>query len=421
MTPTELSAHEFGQLAIWKTQLPNAKHAVLPPTNNRPNPLVVEGTVYASVFSEGAVCALDRKSGALLWRKENPRLGSSAVHFTEATLFAKTAQTLFALEPQTGDTIWSFCPYGESGEWIYSNPTVHGSRLFIGDRRGYIHCLDSRSGKTLWEQLTSGDEKRDVNSTPVIVDDLVIVGTNASLAAAYDVKTGRQVWSQGLDGPSVIGPLLLDDFVVLITDSVYFLKASDGQIASKFSWPGDRVRTADCTPNDIVCVLQGPWPPKEVATLVSLDERGVRYTKTLAAYGGHIHCVRETETIYISHFRGIEALSQVDGATKFKIGLEDVDGEIGPVDVRDDAIFALTGDGRVYALRHPCAPQKFRAEASDSGIEVKIGHLFDAARRGILRSHVRIQGVVPLPFRPAPASPMMPSGSYFWGPGQARH
>jgi outer membrane protein assembly factor BamB len=353
MTSTKPSAYDFDQLAIWKTQLPNAKHAVLPPTNNRPNPLVVEAVVYASVFSEGAVCALDRKSGALLWRREIPKLGGSAVHLARETLLAKTAHTLFALEPQTGKTIWSFCPYGESGEWIYSCPAVHGDRLFIGDRRGYVHCLDLRTGKTLWQQLTSAEEKRDVNSTPVIVEGLVIVGTNASIAGAYDVKTGRQAWTQKLDGPSVIGPLLLGDFVILITDSVYFLNPSDGKIISKFSWNGDGVSAAGCARHDIVCVLRGPWPPKEITTLVSLDERGIRYTKTFAAYGGPIHCVGETKSIYFSHFGGIDVLNQADGATTCKIGLKDVQGEIGPVDVTDNSIYAMTGDGYVYALRHP--------------------------------------------------------------------
>ncbi len=309
--------------------------------------------MYASVFSEGAVCALDRESGALLWRKEISKLGGSAVYLVNEILFAKTAQTLFALDPQAGKTIWSFCPYGESGEWIYSDPAVSGHRLFIGDRRGYIHCLDSRTGQTLWGQLTSAGKKRDVNSTPVIVEDLVIVGTNASVAAAYDVKSGRQAWAQELDGPSAIGPLLLRDFVTLIANSVYFLNPSDGKILSKFSWKDDGVSAADCTLQDIVCVLRGAWPPKGVSTLVSLDERGIRYTKTFAAYGSHIHCVDETKSVYFSHFEGINVLSQADGATRCKIGLQDAHGEVGPVDVADNRTYALTGGGCVYALRHP--------------------------------------------------------------------
>jgi outer membrane protein assembly factor BamB len=59
------------------------------------------------------------------------------------------------LEPETGKTIWSFCPYGEGGETIYSDPAVAGHRVFIGDRQGYLHCLDLQTGRMNWQKLTN--------------------------------------------------------------------------------------------------------------------------------------------------------------------------------------------------------------------------------------------------------------------------
>jgi outer membrane protein assembly factor BamB len=106
----EPTSYSFEDLAIWRTGLPNANHAVLPPQNNRPNPLVTETVVHASVFSQGAICALERKSGRLLWRKEIPKFGGSAVYLAQGKLFAKTTHTLFALEPKTGKTIGPFVP-----------------------------------------------------------------------------------------------------------------------------------------------------------------------------------------------------------------------------------------------------------------------------------------------------------------------
>jgi hypothetical protein len=35
-----MMSYRFDDLALWKTKLPSAKHSVLPPQNNRPNPLV---------------------------------------------------------------------------------------------------------------------------------------------------------------------------------------------------------------------------------------------------------------------------------------------------------------------------------------------------------------------------------------------
>src|SRR5215472_2387598 len=156
MARNQLNAnHTFDELAIWRTKLPQVQHAVLPPSDNRPNPLVTDTMVYVSVFSPGAVHALERQTGKIVWHREIPKFGGSAVHLAEGKLFAKTANTLFALEPETGKTLWSFCPYGDSGESIYSGPMLYRNHVYIGDRRGYLHCLDSQTGHTRWKKRTN--------------------------------------------------------------------------------------------------------------------------------------------------------------------------------------------------------------------------------------------------------------------------
>jgi outer membrane protein assembly factor BamB len=239
--------YSFEELAVWRTKLPKAKHAILPPHNNRPNPLIHKSRLYVSVFSPGAICALDAKNGQMLWRRELPSLGSDSVHLAEGKLFAKTATTLYALEPRKGKTLWSFCPYGASGEMIYSHPTLHGNNLFIGDRCGYLHCLDSQTGRTRWKVLTNTEKNCDVNSTPIVTKGLVIVATNANRAAAYGEKSGKRVWVQKLDGPSNFGPLLFRRQLIVITDSVYLLKPETGEVIRKFCWKGDGANRADCT------------------------------------------------------------------------------------------------------------------------------------------------------------------------------
>jgi outer membrane protein assembly factor BamB len=347
------ASYRFDELAIWRTSLPKAEHAVLPPSNNRPNPLVTEAMVYASVFSPGAVCALERRTGKLVWRREIPNLGGSAVHLARGKLFAKTANTLFALQPETGKTIWSFCPYGDSGESLYSAPTIHRNSVFIGDRRGYLHSLDSRTGTTSWKQRTNRAKNCDLNSTPLVSKGLVIVGTNAKMAAAYDTKTGKRVWVRRLDGPSVFGPLLCGGLLAVVTDSIYLLKPESGKVVRRFSWKADSVSQAECTRSDIIVSLRRKWPTDGNVRLVKLNESGICFAETCRAFVASLRYAAETKLIYVSHLEGIDVRRPESGVLAFRIERKARPVGIGAVDVKQNTIYALTGDGYVYALRHP--------------------------------------------------------------------
>lgn len=346
-------SYRFDKIAAWRMRLPKVKHAVLPPFNNRPNPLVTESMVYVSIFSPGAICALDRKTGRLVWRREIPKLGGSAVHLAQGKLFAKTPNTLYALEPETGKTIWSFCPYGESGESIYSAPTIHRNHLFIGDRCGYLHCLNSQTGTTSWKKRTSRAENCDLNSTPVVAQGLVIVGTNARMAAAYDVRTGKRIWACRLDGPSTFGPLLCRGLLAVFTDSVYLVRPRDGEIVRRFTWKGERVNRAESTPRGIFAILRGNSPSDEDIKAVGLNESGIHFVQTCRVYVAFPRYAPETKLIYISHLEGIDVRHLGNGALVCRIERKNRPEGNGPVDVKRNTIYVLTSDGYVYALRHP--------------------------------------------------------------------
>ena len=150
--PIQLS---FDDLAIWRTALPGVQHAVLPPSSDRPNPKLGDGLLFVSVFAPGCVYALDAATGTICWRRELPYLGGSSVELAGDLLLARTAQTLYSLDPTSGSTRWEFCPHGSEGETLYSEPVLDGRRLFIGDRRGWLYCLEVETGQTIWKRETS--------------------------------------------------------------------------------------------------------------------------------------------------------------------------------------------------------------------------------------------------------------------------
>jgi outer membrane protein assembly factor BamB len=346
-------SYSFDELAIRRTKLPQAQHAVNPPTNDRPNPLVTEAMIYVSVFSPGAVHALERNTGKIVWSREIPKFGGSAAHLAKGRLFVQTANTVHALEPETGKPIWSFCPYGDSGESIYSSPTIYGDSVFIGDRRGYLHCLECRTGNTRWKQRTNKAKNCSLNSTPLVAKGLIIVGTNANMAAAYEPRTGKRVWVRKLDGPSGNGPLICGELVALVTDSIYFLKPESGKLVSRFSWKDDGVTSAATTHKGIVANLRGSWPPKGNVRLVGLNKAKVYFTSDHTAFVAFLRYADATKLIYVSHLEGIDVIRPENGSTACKIENKSRPLGNGPVDVKQNTIYVLTNDGHVYALRHP--------------------------------------------------------------------
>ena len=361
----------FRDLTVWSTKLPDVKLAVLPPSNNRSNPLATQDTLFVSVFAPGAICALDRDRGTIIWRRELPKYADASVHLHEGKIFAKTSNTLFALRTHSGEILWSFCPYGTDRESIYSSPLADEDCVYIGDRKGYLHCLDVESGKTIWRRRTNKADNGDVNSTPVLMYGMVIVSTNAKTAVAYEALSGKLAWKQELDGPSTFGPLIYRNSVLVVSDSLYLLNPRTGRVRRRFSWSDRKAQQADITPRGMVVTFwPGPSSTKlpsdrveaeKIAALQTSPQKiafiaasGVQRTRTFAAY---CHCFRyasATRLLYLSHLHGVDVFRPATGILLCRLAAsDDTCGGIGPVDVMDEKIYVLTGDGCVYALRHP--------------------------------------------------------------------
>lgn len=345
--------YDLKKLTLWKTSLPSVKHAILPPSNNRPNPLVTNSIVFASIFSPGAVCAIERETGKLIWRRELSPLAGAAVYLAGDRLFAQSPHTLYALRPESGELLWSFCPYGSTGETIYSSPTLYRDRLYIGDRCGFLHCLDESSGETIWRQRTNRAKNDDVNSTPLAIQGLVVVGANAKKAVAYDAKSGKVVWVQKLDGPSVFGQLLYRKSLVVLTHSIYRLESASGRVIARFSWKGESVNAAEVTAKTIIALLRTEQPAGGEMRLVGVDGTRIRFSSGYAAFCPEVRYAPETKLIYVSHLEGVDLCRPETGEVIGRLKLGKQAERAGLVEVKQNTIYLITGEGHAYAVRHP--------------------------------------------------------------------
>jgi hypothetical protein len=255
MAATESAQQCFDDLAIWRTSLPDVEHGLLPAHSDRPNPKLNDGMLFVSVFSPGCVYALDATTGEVCWRRELNYLGGSSVELSKGRLFAKTARTLYALDPASGSILWEFCPYGLEGETLYTEPVVDGNRLFVGDRRGWLHCLNIETGETIWKQEVSDGPNRNVNATAAVVAGMVITGTNAGFAVAYAVEDGRPVWQGKLDGPCTNHLFLVGKQLIVAAESLHLFDPLTGESQGRVNWPGFFVSFAAGTPSIVVLFI----------------------------------------------------------------------------------------------------------------------------------------------------------------------
>ncbi len=347
-----MTVYRVTQLKIWKSKLPQTKFAVLPPHDNRQNPLVTASRLYASVFSPGAVCALDRCTGKLLWRQELNYLAGSSVYLRGGLLFATTSQALYALHPESGQQLWTFCPYGTDREWIYSSPCVYRDCVYVGDRRGFLHCLDAKTGQTKWRRLTNRAKNGDVNATAIVTKGLLITATNAGTAIAYDARNGGLVWRTKLDGPSASGLFQFRGLVGALTQSLYLLEPTSGKIRKRFGWQESTVSSVTSTHDHIFAVVCRQMPQGTACQLVMLDESQILRSVSDDRSCSWLRYIPETGLVYLSHLEGVDLLAHNEQRVLCRIRMGPV-GNVGLVDVKSRVIYALTDTGYVYALRHP--------------------------------------------------------------------
>ena len=136
-----------------------------------------------------------------------------------SVMFVTAANDAYALDGQTGRTIWhSSRPITEgliddASQHHNRGVGVWGSRVYMNTDNAHLLCLDARSGNLLWD-VAYADWSRNYGATsaPLVVKGKVIVGTSGGddgvrgFIAAYDALTRKLVWRfWTIPGPGEFG------------------------------------------------------------------------------------------------------------------------------------------------------------------------------------------------------------------------
>ena len=156
--------------------------------------------------SGGGVVALDRVSGALVWRSERfavaPGSPVPIVVDGEAQLVVVGQQELVGLAPGDGRTLWRHSHPNELGLNLSMPVSGPDGLLFISsayDGGSRVLRLGRAGGGTTVEEVWSTNRLRVHFSNAVVIDGLVIGSSGdfgPAFLTAFDLATGEEMWRE---------------------------------------------------------------------------------------------------------------------------------------------------------------------------------------------------------------------------------
>jgi outer membrane protein assembly factor BamB len=183
-------------------------------------PVVAGNTVYFGDHAEGAVRALDLKTGRVKWRfQTNGPIRVAPTVWKDSVIVASDDGRIYSLKASDGSVRWSIRP-GESDELVLGNgymiskwpvrgaPTVEGDIVYAGagvwpSDGFYLLAIDADTGKVKWRNDDSGSRElrqphgASSKSGPAaqgyltLSDTNILVPPGRSLPAIFDKATGR--------------------------------------------------------------------------------------------------------------------------------------------------------------------------------------------------------------------------------------
>lgn len=205
------------------------------------SPLIHKSLVIVAADNKGpgggALAALNRETGEIVWRHERP---STPNYTSPVILKAAGREQLFltgcdlvsGYDPMSGDKLWEIA--GATTECVTSTVT-DGERIFTsgGYPKNHVSAVRADgSGELVWE-----NNVRVYVPSMVARDGLLYGVTDAGVAMCWESATGNEVWKGRLGGTFSASPVLVGPRLFAVNESgevfVFSAHAGDFELLSK--------------------------------------------------------------------------------------------------------------------------------------------------------------------------------------------
>jgi outer membrane protein assembly factor BamB len=185
----------------------------------------IGGGLFVVGNSDGNVYALDLERGTLQWTfKTGHRVWATPLIVSDTVYVGSMDHHLYALRLSDGEVMWNFLARGA----FAATPALQDDILYIGAFDDRLYGIDAHTGDERWHFAG-------MNwfwGSPVIHDDVVYAADVDGNVYAIDAESGKQIWRQSLDTPVRAGMALSEDEGLLFAcgqdGALYALDIDDG-------------------------------------------------------------------------------------------------------------------------------------------------------------------------------------------------
>lgn len=138
-----------------------------------PKRLYATATTVTFVGYQDFMNGVDAESGQLRWRFDTGNWTPSFLGAGEMVYFSSANTRVFALNVNTGETVWEFNIPGGSFNYLLDAPVLLDGRLYFLTQQGQFFALDAATGELLWQAGTALAAAR---TSPALAGEWVVMG-----------------------------------------------------------------------------------------------------------------------------------------------------------------------------------------------------------------------------------------------------
>jgi outer membrane protein assembly factor BamB len=183
--------------------------------------------------------ALNLQTGKTLWKKKLGDLSSSPT-LCEDKIFVGTSDgTLWALDKASGEKIWQFDAKAtiiSTPARGYFSPTSNAELICFGSTDGYLYALSSDSGSVGWKYKAEGG----IYSSSAIKNEMVFFGSVDGNLYALNLKDGSFIWKFQAQADIYSSPAVTESLVYIGSNDYYMyaVNSRTGELGWKFKTEG---------------------------------------------------------------------------------------------------------------------------------------------------------------------------------------